>query len=81
MKNFRDIRVKYNHPAIPPLGIRMDIVYTVGYLIDTYDLGNSIKILFTPIETTWDELESKNNKKTKIKEVEKETEDTDVNER
>lgn len=64
--------MKYNHPAIPPVGIKLNCVYTVGYLIDNYDI-KSIKTMFAPIDCKWEDLEEKplkkDNKKVKIEEA------------
>lgn len=66
MEKFRDIRVKYNHPAIPPIGIKLNYVYTVGYLIDNYSLSDlSIKTMFIPVGCKWKDLEEKASKRSK----------------
>ena len=77
MDNFKEIRVKYNHPAIPPMGVKLNCIYIVGYLIDNYKLDDlAIKTMFTPVDCNWDELEKKKdnkngNKKIKTEEVNK----------
>ena len=73
MNNYTDIRVRYTHPAIPPVGIEVGKVYIVEHLVDNYKLDESaIKTLLTPVDTTWDKLEGKQTKKIKNKEVTKE---------
>ena len=67
MEKLRDIRVRYTHPAIPPIGIKPNGVYDVGYLVNTYKLDETIKVMFTPVDTAWEELEGRNNKKNKEK--------------
>lgn len=75
MEKFRDIRVKYNHPAIPPVGVGLGKVYTIGYLIDNYNLNElSIKQMFIPVEGKWEDLE---NKQPKIRKREMTVEDID----
>lgn len=69
MKEFKDIVVKYTHPAIPPMGIKVGATYTVGHLIGECSLDNSIKVMFTPINTTWEKLMSRSVKKNKVKEI------------
>ena len=77
MDKLQDVRVKYTHPAIPPVGIDINKGYLFADLIDNYKLDNQvIKTLFKPIDTTWDKLENKNSKKSVYKEVA--TEDLDL---
>lgn len=70
MKNFRDIRVRYNHPAIPPVEVKINTTYVVGYLIDNYKFNDEfIKTVFKPIDCNWSDLEKRQSKKNK-KEIE-----------
>lgn len=80
MKKFREIRVRYTHPAIPPIGIKTNEVYKVGNLLDTYEFNDLIKVMFTPIDTTWDKLEEKSIKRdaNKYKDKEVVVEDLEV---
>ena len=68
MKKFREIRVRYTHPAIPPIGIKANKVYKVGDLLAIYESNDFIRVMFTPINITWDMLDNKNIKKSKVKE-------------
>ena len=68
MKKLKEIRVRYTHPAIPPIGIKTNKVYKVGDLLDVYESNDFIRVMFTPIDTTWDKLDNKNIKKSKVKE-------------
>lgn len=70
MKKNRDVRVRYTHPAIPPIGIKVNEVYKIGDLLDIYEVNDLIKVMFTPIDTTWKKLDDKSIKRNKIEETE-----------
>ncbi len=64
-------RVKYTSAAIPPIGVRIDTIYTIKHIKDNYDLDDkTLKAMFTPIDGNWDSLYRKNIKKSdKMKDV------------
>ena len=75
MEKFRDTRVRYNHPAIPPVGISINTTYVVGYLVDSCGFNYKfIKTVFEPIDCNWNDLDKKQSKKNKkeVKEIETE---------
>lgn len=80
MNKFKDVKVIYSNPAQPPLGLKLNVTYTIDFDGKYYvkDLiSNSkvyvgldlIKALFSPINKSWDDLEVK---EVKDKIVEKE---------
>lgn len=54
-------KLKYTHPA--SCGYSAKKIYSLDELKDELDI-NMIKILFEPVDFTWDELESENDTKT-----------------
>ena len=77
MKKFKDVKVKYTHPAIPPIGIEVGTTYIVGDLISKYESDDLIESMFTPIGLTWKKLRDKNDKN-KPKRVVVDNSDLDV---
>jgi hypothetical protein len=67
-----DVKLKYSCPAVCPTGIYLDRVYSIGkdkqgyYFTDgnytQYSELDFIKMLFTPKDCTWDEVEFDNKK-------------------
>ena len=54
-------QLKYNHPSVPPANINVNGIYELDELKKTFSF-NIIKILFTPINFKWSDLEKKANK-------------------
>lgn len=73
MKIPYDLVVKYSSPAISPFKIDINKEYTVKYLKNNYGLNdNLLKILFNPVDGSWEDLEQKDNKKNKKNKSKKE---------
>ena len=54
-------KLKYNHPSVPPKNINVNGVYELDELKKAFNF-DTIKILFTPINFKWSDLEKKVNK-------------------
>jgi hypothetical protein len=48
--------VIYNHPAFPPLGIKVGITYDLNELLKMFTL-DEIKCFFQPDNFTWEQLD------------------------
>lgn len=67
MDYLKGIKVQYTHPAVPPSDVNVGWIYTVGInkkglYIDDGNLEiliteNQLKCLFTPIDSSWREIE------------------------
>jgi len=59
------VKVKYDHPAYPPEGINLGVVYEVDVTKDKVNIDGVefklelVKTLFTPIDKKWEDNEVK----------------------
>jgi hypothetical protein len=80
MNKLLGVKLKYSSPAATPKNIHLDWIYTLnfgskGYYIDDGNLAQyisleKIKMMFKPIDTTWDEL-AKEDEVVIVKEINK----------
>ena len=66
MEKLKGVKIQYLHPASPPLDIKMDTIYTIGFdskklYISDGDKRIEIRYevliqLFRPVDGFWDEL-------------------------
>lgn len=72
MEKLKGVKIRYSSPAINPQNISLNLIYTIGFDGKLYiDDGNRIqymtleliKMYFSPIKTSWEEILKDNRSK------------------